>query len=93
MLRLEAGNLRTWRHWDGQLPNNPFVPRELEAAESGKYETSQRQRNKLDRWSRQFDLRVIAMLAGVPTLHQSYGAVTYTFKIMSFALAGTLPEV
>ncbi len=31
---LEAGNRELWRHWDHQLPNNPFVLRELAAAES-----------------------------------------------------------
>jgi serine/threonine protein kinase len=30
---LEAGNREIWRHWDRQLPNNPFVLRELAAAE------------------------------------------------------------
>jgi tetratricopeptide (TPR) repeat protein len=31
---LEAGNLESWRHWNRQLPDNPFVLRELAAAES-----------------------------------------------------------
>jgi len=31
---LVAGNREIWRHWDRQLPNNPFVLRELAAAES-----------------------------------------------------------
>lgn len=31
---LEAGNGDLWRHWNRQLPNNPFVLRELAAAES-----------------------------------------------------------
>jgi tetratricopeptide (TPR) repeat protein len=30
---LDAGNREIWRHWDRQLPNNPFVLRELAAAE------------------------------------------------------------
>jgi len=29
---LEAGRLELWRHWNGKLPNNPFVLRQLEAA-------------------------------------------------------------
>jgi tetratricopeptide (TPR) repeat protein/predicted Ser/Thr protein kinase len=29
---LEAGRLELWRHWDGKLPNNPFVRRQLDAA-------------------------------------------------------------
>jgi hypothetical protein len=29
---LEAGRLELWRHWNGKLPNNPFVRRQLEAA-------------------------------------------------------------
>jgi hypothetical protein len=31
---LDASNREIWRHWDRQLPNNPFVLRELAAAES-----------------------------------------------------------
>ena len=31
---LEAANQEIWRHWDRQLPKNPFVLRELAAAES-----------------------------------------------------------
>ena len=31
---LESGNRENWRHWNRQLPNNPFVLRELAAAES-----------------------------------------------------------
>jgi len=31
---LEAGNEEMWRQWDRRLPNNPFVLRELAAAES-----------------------------------------------------------
>jgi serine/threonine protein kinase len=31
---LEAGNRAIWRQWDQRLPNNPFVLRELAAAES-----------------------------------------------------------
>jgi len=30
---LEAGNRELWRHWDRQLPHNPFVERQLAAAE------------------------------------------------------------
>jgi serine/threonine protein kinase len=30
---LEAGSRELWRHWNRQLPNNPFVLRELAAAE------------------------------------------------------------
>jgi serine/threonine protein kinase len=30
---LDAGNREIWRHWNRQLPNNPFVLRELAAAE------------------------------------------------------------
>jgi serine/threonine-protein kinase len=29
---LEAGNRDIWHYWDGQLPNNPFVQREITAA-------------------------------------------------------------
>src|SRR5580658_3001926 len=32
---LEARNREIWRHWNHQLPNNPFVLRKLAAAESG----------------------------------------------------------
>ena len=31
---LESGNLEIWRHWDRQLPDNPFVLRQLAAAQS-----------------------------------------------------------
>jgi serine/threonine protein kinase len=31
---LEAANQKIWRYWDRQLPNNPFVLRELAVAES-----------------------------------------------------------
>lgn len=33
---LEAGNTEIWRHWGHQLPNNPFVLRELAAARDNK---------------------------------------------------------
>jgi hypothetical protein len=29
---LENNRLELWRHWDGKLPNNPFVQRQLAAA-------------------------------------------------------------
>jgi hypothetical protein len=37
---LEAANREIWRHWNRQLPTNPFVLRELAAAESAVHSTA-----------------------------------------------------
>jgi hypothetical protein len=37
---LKTGSLEIWRHWDRRLPNNPFVLRELAAAQGSSFRLS-----------------------------------------------------